>query len=107
MPAIGTIYNGGMFPIPIERHNLLREAYGRYLDWRAYGKDEIQEMDFDLIRQYLIYHIHAPCWMFPYDLEGEEATPILKLCAQALEIKDWDGVQDYVLAALDYGLDPL
>lgn len=106
-PVIGTIYGEGLYPISIEGHNLLKKAYNRYLDWKAYGKNNLEENDFELIRQYIIYHIHAPIWMMnPYMDEFQE-NPIAILRNQALEIKDWDDVRDYLYAALDWGLYPL
>jgi hypothetical protein len=109
MPGIGTIYIGGLFPINIQNHTLLNEAYKRYLDWKVGKGDRPKETDFELLKQYAIYHIHAPIWMQNPHLEemtDDGSNPILTSMAKSLKIKSWKDLQDYTFELLDIGLDP-
>ncbi|MEM6359957.1 MAG: hypothetical protein AAF731_07680 [Bacteroidota bacterium] len=110
MPGIGTMYNGGLFPINIRDHNMLEAAYKRYLDWKVEKGPEPDETDFEVIRQYCIYHIHAPIWLENPHLEemtDDGSSPILTAREKALKIKNWNDIHEYTFELLDIGLDPL
>ena len=103
MPGIGTIYAQGLFPIPAEQHVSLRETLEKYYIWVVDKGPEPDEMEFEMMRQYLIYHIHAPCWLQnPYS----DGSDIKAMMQKAIEIKNWGDMNEYKSELTDLGLDP-
>lgn len=61
----------------------------------------------ELLRAYILHHIHAPCWLANPHATPEYCAQIGALQQQAAEIRTVDDVHAYIEAALDLGLDPL
>ncbi len=63
-----------------------------------------------LVIAYLQYHIHAPCWLETWPLDGlddEIRAEIMALRELSLMLKTIDDVHQYLRRAMEIGLDPL
>ncbi len=102
-------YPGG-FPFYWRQENwqgtgadLLRKAVPAYYTWKVGEGPEPDKDCFEVIRQFLIYHIYAPMWeLNPFDTSGLEM-----LREHSLKIKDWKGIDEHIELAMDIGIDPL
>jgi len=73
----------------------------------ALGKCTITDRQFELLRQYLIHHINAPCWMANPSADEEQRAQIEELRRMAGRIKTPGDIATYIDEAMDLGLDPL
>jgi len=90
-----TLYPGGA-PLQPENHHWqdtsVRDLYFKIDD----GLNDDDEFNF--IKEYIIYHINAPCFSF-------EEKDLENLTAKAEAIKQPGELQDFVFGLLDYGID--
>ncbi|QIP14712.1 hypothetical protein G8759_19885 [Spirosoma aureum] len=61
----------------------------------------LSDDDFQVLRQWAIYLVHAPIWTLHATEEFEQ------LKAQALAVTNWAELDEVAHLALDFGLDPL
>lgn len=87
----------------------LKNAVMHYLAWGA-GKRQDPPGDeaFEILREYVIYHIKAPCWR---DVQAGQdpgmARDIERLIEKAEEILTLEDVAEHMNKCLELGLDPL
>jgi hypothetical protein len=81
----------------------------KYLTWASEpGKPAPEGEEIDLIREYLVYHIKAPCWRnVQAGQDPEMAKEIETLIGKAEQILDLDDIGRHINDCLEIGLDPL
>jgi hypothetical protein len=108
------VYRGG-FPMQPDDFNVethrkiksIRERIGEYylecIDDEGNLKQNppLSKTDFQVLRQWLIYYLHAPIWTLHAVPEFEE------LKAKAFAITSWQDFQNVAHDCLEFGLDPL
>lgn len=109
-----------MYPhgFPLSHHNErwhgnikddLVQAIKNYYSFKVDGKPELTEYEKELLFEYVMYHINAPCLEFAYDASGdrESIEILIKLRKQADGIKTLDQLSEFIFCCLDVGIDPL
>lgn len=64
------------------------------------------QQEIELLRDYFVHHINAPCWLEIQDDE-EMIAAIGALQEQAAKIAAVQDLRSYITAAMELGLDPL
>jgi len=98
IPRIYMLPTGGPMYWRNEQSGVLPAAVWSYLHHTA------TEQQLSLLREYLEYYIHAPCWDIPDNAfleELEELRQSSKTMRTTKEIHDW------IFRALEIGIDPL
>ena len=85
----------------------LVKAIKNYFSFKVDGKPELSEYEKELLLEYLVYHINAPCWEWANINNWEGICKLENLRKQADEIKSIDQIGDYIFDCLEIGLDPL
>jgi len=91
---LGAPYYPGGFPVPFE--NLLMNGESLKDQAVRYYEGEASETDVENLKEYVIYYIGAPCFIFKFDNEKQEQYFKTKL-----------SLDDMLDLLLDAGLDPL
>ncbi|MEL6634750.1 MAG: hypothetical protein AAFQ83_25015 [Bacteroidota bacterium] len=75
---------------------------------RLVGGGPLDERDIEILRDYLIYFIHAPCWTkIAMDTEDEEySQTLLTRRKESFELDTVDKISEYLAALREFGLDP-
>lgn len=86
----------------------LPAAVMRYYGFKVGEAAEPDQKQIELIRDYLVYYIEAPCWLAKL-VEGEpgELAALAELRKQAREISSAEDIHRFIWACLDVGMDPL
>jgi len=68
----------------------------------------LDEEDIKILREYLIYFIHAPCWTnIAMKTEDEEyCNTLLNRRKESFELYTVDKISEYLNTLLEFGLDP-
>lgn len=85
----------------------LVKAIKNYFSFKVDGKPELSEYEKELLFEYLVYQINAPCWEWANIDNAEGICKLEKLRKKADEINTIDQVSDYIFDCMDIGLDPL
>lgn len=89
---------------PRSIHERIIEYYQQCMDEKGelLFQPPLSQEDFEVLRQWVIYYLHAPIWAMV-------AVPLgfNQLQAEAFAIANWQQLQDVAHKALDFGLDPL
>lgn len=90
-----------------ETSGQLSRAVEAYLDNRVEGTP-INVLAIEVVRDYLIHYIHAPCWTKNLDAEDEDGARILgELRFEAMHLASPDAIGQWIGKAMQIGLDPL
>jgi hypothetical protein len=97
MPQIYLLPTGGPLYWRNEQTGVLTAAVFAYLNRDPTG-DQLE-----LVRKYLEYYIHAPCWNVVDSFEDE----LEELRRSSKTIKTYGEIHDWIFRALEIGIDPL
>ena len=67
---------------------------------------KLSDRHLQLIRQYLVYYIKAPCWRNNPHADSEEFVYLNKLTEQAQSIQSREDIGAFVRGCMEIGLDP-
>lgn len=84
-----------------EVSGVLSGAVAAYLDNRVDGKP-IGAHDLDLVREYIVHYIDAPCWD-----NDEFSQELAFLRRTARELRTPENIGKWIRDAMEIGLDPL
>ncbi len=89
---------------PRSIHERIIEYYQQCMDDKGelLSQPPLSQGDFEVLRQWVIYYLHAPIW-------ATVAVPLGfdKMLSEAFAITNWKQLQAVAHKALDFGLDPL
>ena len=74
-----------------------------YYEHKAKGGPAPSEKQIELLRDYLVHYIEAPCW----DEVGGGWNELADLRRRAKEITSVEDIERFIWACLDVGMDPL
>lgn len=90
-----------------ETSGQLARAVDAYLDNRVVGT-EISVLAVEVVRDYLIHYIHAPCWTRNFEPEDLDGVRILtELRYEAMHLDSPDAIGAWIRKGMEIGLDPL
>jgi hypothetical protein len=82
-----------------EQSGVLRNAVRAYLGHGLKPEEELPDEQVELVRAYLDYVIHAPCW------QGDKRIPDLRARVKTLETVN--ELDEWIDGCLELGIDPL
>ena len=96
LPPYGTpLYWGN------EQSGVLQAAVLAFYD-AAINKMPLATEHLALVRHYLAYVIHAPCWW-----DGDEGSELTALRAEVHRLSSVEEINRWIMRCLDVGIDPL
>lgn len=78
-------------------------AVWAYLGYKAAEPPKPERRQIDLLRDYLIHYIEAPCWEKP----GGVTPELADLRRRAQEIRSIEDIDAFIQGCLEIGIDPL
>jgi hypothetical protein len=103
----------GVNGVPVHWHDdrtgELPAAVMHYLAWATGDREDCPQGEaFELLREYMVYHSKAPCWLEVAAGHGPEMAKDIRLLVEKAEgILNLADVGKYLEACLDVGIDPL
>lgn len=95
-------------PMPwfAERSGKLAQAVKNFISHDPAKPEPLDPLELQMVINYAIYYIEAPCWLGAHTQKWEYIEKILALREQARKMKTLEELYDFLLDALSYGIDP-